>query len=336
MPQRSILCLALCSLAIGQLGKAHAGTFDVPGAGIGRRQGTLAYSINSAGAVAGYYVDAKNVRHGYVRDPSGAITTFDPPGSQGTFATSINTAGAITGQYSVATLSHGFVRDPTGAFTSFDIAGAGAALYSESINDSGTVAGYYSDARNVSHGFVRAPSGTIATFDAPGATDTYATSVNSAGTVTGYYFDMYHYHGFVRDSSGSIATFDAPGAVDTYAIVINAAGDIAGDYFGTDQKWHGFARTPSGGFTEFDDSWADLHVTGINSAGGTTGYGDILNGHISRPASFVRSALGAIQAFSVPDALTYAFSVNDAGAVTGYCIDSSNVYHGFLATFRVP
>src|SRR5215831_6897646 len=52
-------------------------TFDAPGAGSGAGQGTTAFSINPAGAIAGRYIDAGDAFHGFLRTPEGAITTFD-------------------------------------------------------------------------------------------------------------------------------------------------------------------------------------------------------------------------------------------------------------------
>jgi hypothetical protein len=57
-----------------------------PGAGTAPGQGAIARSINGLGAIAGYYTDANDVNHGFVRDPHGIITTFDAPGAvYGTF-----------------------------------------------------------------------------------------------------------------------------------------------------------------------------------------------------------------------------------------------------------
>jgi hypothetical protein len=80
-------------------------TFDVPSAGTGPGQGTSVEAvggINPAGAICQTYLDASNVNHGFVRDPDGAITTFDVPGAgtgpgQGTIPQTINPAGAIVG-----------------------------------------------------------------------------------------------------------------------------------------------------------------------------------------------------------------------------------------------
>src|ERR1700689_4108430 len=71
-------------------------TFEAPGAGTGASQGTIPFSINTAGAV------------------TGTITTFDAPGAgtgaaQGTVSFSINSAGDIAGTYVDASyVYHGF------------------------------------------------------------------------------------------------------------------------------------------------------------------------------------------------------------------------------------
>ena len=95
-------------------------TFDVPGAGTGQFQGTVAYGINPAGAITGLYTDANNVNHGFVRAANGAITTFDAPGAgtgpfQGTqaFSGAINPVGAVAGSYIDSNnANHGFLRTP--------------------------------------------------------------------------------------------------------------------------------------------------------------------------------------------------------------------------------
>src|SRR5581483_5766363 len=84
-------------------------TFDPPGS-----TRTIAYSINTSGAITGSYCESYRPCHGFVRDPLGNISTFDPPGSIGTIPYSINTSGAITGYYQDGEIYHGFVRDPLG------------------------------------------------------------------------------------------------------------------------------------------------------------------------------------------------------------------------------
>src|SRR5438477_7342531 len=60
---------------------------------------TIAQAINPVGQIVGYYLDGSGI-HGFLRQPSGAITSFNVSrdGFQlGTFATAINPAGQITG-----------------------------------------------------------------------------------------------------------------------------------------------------------------------------------------------------------------------------------------------
>src|SRR5438132_7024220 len=126
-------------------------TFDAPGAGTGPGQGTLAFSINPARAITGFYLDSGDVFHGYVRARDGTFTTFDAPGAgtgpgQGTLAFSINPARAITGIVRDANIvRHGFVRDPNGAITTFDVPGAGTGpgqgTRPPNINPTGTAPG---------------------------------------------------------------------------------------------------------------------------------------------------------------------------------------------------
>jgi hypothetical protein len=96
-------------------------TFDAPGAGTGADQGTYAHAINTAGIIAGDYLDASNVHHGFTRAAKGKITEFNAPGGgsgayQGTFAYAISTAGDITGYDADASnVYHGFVRYTNGS-----------------------------------------------------------------------------------------------------------------------------------------------------------------------------------------------------------------------------
>src|SRR5436309_1119905 len=213
------LCLALCGLELGLSSIARAATFttfDVPGASTGSGQGTLATSINPAGVITGYYLDASGAFHGFLRAPDGSVTTFDAPGAgagtdlrQGTFPKSINPSGAITGYYiDAGNVIHGFLRAPDGALTTFDAPGAGAFLgtFAVSINPAGAVAGYYIEYDSVqrsskTHGLLRDRGRALTVFDAPGSQGlfTFPLSINPAGAITGYYADANSvFHGFLR------------------------------------------------------------------------------------------------------------------------------------------
>jgi hypothetical protein len=89
-------------------------TFDVSSAGTGFGQGTLPQGENDADTITGNFIDASGVSHGFVRSPSGSITTFDAgTGSGQTFPYTINLLGAIVGyELDRDLVAHGFLRTP--------------------------------------------------------------------------------------------------------------------------------------------------------------------------------------------------------------------------------
>ena len=223
--------------------------FDAPGAcssdsnpacsGIG----TFAYSINLEGVIAGFYLDANFVYHGFVSHPpytKSTFTTIDAPGacSSGPACSSLGTTiayfalndlGVVTGAFWDANgVSHGFVSYPPYThFTTFDAPGACssdsnpacvfAGTYPESINLFGVVTGNYYDAEILGHGFVSYPpytQTTFTSFDAAGSINTIPSSINAEGVVVGQFDDASGVnHGFLSHPPYTTVTvFDAPGA----------------------------------------------------------------------------------------------------------------------------
>jgi hypothetical protein len=78
-------------------------TFQTPGLLVAspvlNGTGPHSISIDQAGDIAGSYTDANGVQHGFVRNPYGTLTSFDPPEGKQTIATSISDAGTVTGWY---------------------------------------------------------------------------------------------------------------------------------------------------------------------------------------------------------------------------------------------
>ena len=244
-------------------------SFDVPGAGTGSGQGTLAEDINPEGVIAGEYSDASNVFHGFVRTEDGTITTFDVLGAgtgptQGTFVASVEgltPAGALAGYYTDQNgVNHGYVRAPHGAITTFDVPGAGTGpgqgTFVGGINPEGTVMSIYVDPSNTLHGYVRAPHGTITKFDIPGAgtgpgQGTFPEAINAPGTIIGNYFDANGAsHGFIRVNHGAITLFDVPGAgtgsgQGTVPFCNNPVDAITGWEIDANGVFHGFLRIPT-------------------------------------------------------------------------------------------
>jgi hypothetical protein len=270
---------------------AEGGTitsFDVPGS----FHGTFAFSINAAGAITGYFntppLPPLGIRpSGFVRNPEGNFTTFDPPGSISTMPQSINARGAITGYYNESNLLiHGFVRESNGTITSFDPPESISTM-AVGINANGTITGYFQVANMRVHGFIRHPKGTIVRFDPPESTGTIVAGINNAGTITGYYtVASGRTFGFVRDTHGRFTSFD-PG-FSTFPTSINNDGAITG--YTTEPPLgaaHGFVRAPGGAITSFDPptlatgcfpvAGSSTDPTSINDNGVITGLLSCLN-----------------------------------------------------------
>ena len=121
---KTALRVLRCALALSVSASAKHPTIitlDPPGS-----VNTNSAAINPAGAIAGYFFDANNWAHGFLRARDGTFTTFDAPGAVSTLALDINPEGAIAGPY----LDHGnvwhlFLRALDGTFTEFDAPGAG-------------------------------------------------------------------------------------------------------------------------------------------------------------------------------------------------------------------
>jgi hypothetical protein len=229
-------------------------TFDAPGAGTGPRQGTLCFSINLAGVIAGEYVDGNDVLHGFVRATDGTITTFDAPGAgtgpgQGTgvyYRDGISPADTITGYYiDAGTVYHGYVRTAGGTITTCP-----TCPLPTGINQVGTNQGVTADSNDALHGYVRDPMRNILiSIDVPNQ-GTLPESTNAQEVITGSYYGANGVaHGFERARSGAISTFDVPGAgtgpgQGTFSLANNSSGAIAGFYTDENFRGHGFLRTP--------------------------------------------------------------------------------------------
>ena len=123
---------------------------------------TFCEGINDLTWTVGAYLDNNSVWHGWIRAPSGVITTYDAPGAS-------TTAG--TPQSNPCNLS----------------ASGGTRIYG--INDHGEIAGHFWDSSFVEHGFVLSPGGNFTLIDVPGAISTSLGSLNNLGQVDGHYID---------------------------------------------------------------------------------------------------------------------------------------------------
>lgn len=113
--------------------------------------------INLAGSLCGFFVDAKNVNHGWTLI-KGVFKQLDYPGSTGTQALGLNNKGLVVGSYTDAGgNSHGFTYNSgTKAFQSIDDPNGFGTTIVNGVNDNGVLVGFYGTSP-INSGFVATP-----------------------------------------------------------------------------------------------------------------------------------------------------------------------------------
>ena len=114
--------------------------------------GTITQGMNDALTISGYYFDANNIAHGFIKPFNKQVVQIDIPGADNTECYAINNFGAITGRYMINGIRHGFIL-VNGKVYTIDYPGA-AQTWIAGINDAGCIAGFYIDAFGNTHGFV--------------------------------------------------------------------------------------------------------------------------------------------------------------------------------------
>ena len=184
----------------------------------------------------------------------------------------------------------------TFTYQTFTVPGA-VTLSVESINDSGTVSGYYTDASGDTTSLIRASNGTITTYADPKDTSspsyTQGGQINKSGLVAGEYFNTaaITYEGFVyKSSTGTFSSYQVPG----------------------------------------EPQYTSTALNGINDKGNLCGF--VFPPPYSVLSAFVEIS-GAVTIFSVNGAATTScYALNDTGTAVGYYADSAGVYHGWMRT----
>jgi hypothetical protein len=253
---------------------------------------TDTFAVNNAGAIAGDYVDAKNVQHGMILAGK-KLTTVNHKGctTTGGFASGaiafygINSAGAAAGWCTNITtgLFEGFVYSG-GKFTAINFPKSNG-TQAMGINDKGDVVGLYLDSGNVQHGFVK--KGTkYSRIDVSGGTSTEAWGINNSGQIVVFALGSTGgYESFLYNGKTFKPVSDPKaGSTGTIARIVNNKGDVAGAYFDSNGFEVGFLRH-GGKYFDVKDPKANnvtkpdglndkLEIVGryTNSAGATLGF----------------------------------------------------------------
>ena len=270
-PRRFVLPVLLLLFFV-PLGKAVTWTsIDYPGA-----QNTVAWGINSAGQIVGYYKDSSFNYHGFL-DVNGTLTSFDYPGATLTGGLGINDSGQIVGFYDDANhREHGFFFDGT-TYTTIDPPNA-TLSYLTKINDVGEMVGYYIDHSNVAHTFkYDANSQVFTTLQAPRHASLVPGGINNLGDIVGVASTaLLAGQGFLL-SGGNYRFFTVSQGSFTYPLGINDSGDIVGYALSQGQQHKGFIFL--GGnvlLLDFPGSYGFTDAFGVNNAGAIVGdYGDV-------------------------------------------------------------
>jgi hypothetical protein len=259
---------------------------------------------------------------------AGQIIVFDPPGSLGTLPVAINNSGQITGYYNANGSTYlGFVRNADGSFVSFS---PPTATFTQptAMNSQGTIVGQWLVTFNYNfQGFVRDSAGNIAVFAIPGAAVTQPLAINASGIIVGAYDIIgQQQQAFLRQPDGQITYIVVPGSISNVAVSINASGQVCGYYNDNSGTTHIFIRDGEGNYTTFDGPNGQINVVpiAINDAGLVLGTG------------FTRDAGGNFTTFAAPDAGTtgnggtYAYGLNQAGAICGDYVTSNSSVASFI------
>lgn len=239
-------------------------------------------------------------------------------------------------------------------FSRFSVPGA-VDLGIESIDNGGTISGYFTDSAGDYKGFVRSSSGTVTTVVDPGATSspsiTELGQIDTSGIAAGEFYDPATsvYSGFFYNSTkGTYRTYNVPGQpanTDTSVNGINKdathfCGAVESPPYSMENAFIGIA----GKVDIFSvEGSSETVCTALNNSDSAVGFYVDSTGVVH---GWLRSSSGDITTIDEPDASTVTGSapcggtaggttvvgINNDGTISGHFWDSSFNEHGFYRT----
>jgi hypothetical protein len=245
--------------------------FDYPGTG----NQTRPQKINSAGDIAGLFVDSGGISHGFTRFASGTFSApINDPNSPTPFTEGrgINDSRLVCGDYT----------DSGGAFEGFFLSGHTFTNYDIEptftivlgVNNAADFVGSVIPSSGIQSGFLSI-GGNVTEFTIPNASATLDYQLNATNQSCGYYIDSAGVtHGYWRDSNGTIhAPIDPVGSTGTIVFGNNDKNLIVGRYSDATGATHGFLFSPRNNrFLIYDQPGATFtSLNGINRNNTITG-----------------------------------------------------------------
>ena len=292
------------------------------------------------GSVAGTYIDADGIYHGYLYTPDGKYTSFDLSEKitplEYLFIHGLNAAGV----YVARSKSVGNVpRTHVGTFRSRHELHFPGSVSTEgyNINPDGSIVGHYGSSDGRVHGFVARPvqataahagvlNYTFETIDVP-SVEVLRVSASSdfedyAGSTLSP--DGQKMVGFTL-IDGVFETYDFPGSQNTYFYALGNNGDAAGYYEDSDGLHHGVILENKK-LRRYDFEGAvETELWGISDAT------DALTGNFIA-ADGIRRGFTGDTIIEVPGAIeTYADFVA-AGRLVGSYVNADRIYHAYVHT----
>ena len=237
---------------------------------------TIAFGVNNAGDITGFWLDSSGVEHGFVGPDDGSnYTTFDDPTDPDTQARGISQDGTVTGADNVLCGSPScfvpFERSKKGTITDVTMKGAPLNYLVQGINSKDTFTGSYENSSSQIFAYTGRKAKFSANVNLKGITTTGVAGrgTNDAGDVVGWYLDSSGIqHGFLQPKKGNAVTIDDPNGT-TNAEGINNKGEISGLYTDASGNRHGFTyNIAKKKFTELTVSGSTfVEVWGLNDKG---------------------------------------------------------------------
>lgn len=263
-------CLAF--VAVSQTHAATLITVTPPSGAVA----TTVFGINKHGVIAGSYVDASGVEHGFFGPLNGTYTTFDYGGtSTGTEPRALNDDSVITGFATDPNFAVGteFLRHTDGTLLTFEKDGTPLDGVAQGIikKKQSSTGDYIDPATGVRTGYL-GRDGTYQSDVTLGlnVTRTSPRSLNHFGTLAGFFVDPSGLdHGFIFKHN-NVRTIDADSSGTTVLEGINKKEIATGQVTDSSGNPHSFIyNNATGAFTtiEINDGSVEQQAWGINDQG---------------------------------------------------------------------